>query len=523
MTLDLMRSGHSPRKRGYVVPAPQQAGWSAAPSRRRSLVSWAALGGILFIQLCLSLRLQNTISVDEAILLNAGHNQINGIPHVGDGLSGAPQLYPAIAARLNDIGGLTLVRTLSMLFMMGSTALLYSFTRRLFNERAGLAGAALYVCTQSTQILGRLATFDALAIFLLAFSIWLLVKTSRNNVWAGLGAIPVFAIAIAVKYATALYLLPVAALALLVVIPHHGFQVALTRAAAFFGGVIGGSLVLLAATGSLGAFLDTSSGTGRAKGTVFEILGTSIEWGGLVMALGVLGAVLWVRRARMGEVSGPAATEDPDKQWRIWMAVALCAPSLLAPLYQGMLQTGVSLSKHIGLGMLFTAVIAGVGINRVMGAHFKFPQLGIMLGVIVMVFGMAQASYNYGAWPKSKGLMATFEKYHTPKGRYLTDAPQIPVYYLRDKINPNQFTGIDRFTYTPSKKTALTGAAAYEAAIKDAYFDVIAIDEMSEGPNKKAILDVLNASTTLYLKGAVPYQGSHGTSEYDIWLKKIKP
>ena len=60
--------------------------------------------------------------------------------------------------------------------MLGATALLYGVTRRMFGRRAALFAAGLFAGTGSVQFLGALATYDAMALFLLALATWLGVR-----------------------------------------------------------------------------------------------------------------------------------------------------------------------------------------------------------------------------------------------------------------------------------------------------------------------------------------------------------
>ena len=117
----------------------------------------------------LSLQLQNTAFEDEALYLYAGHLQLDHL-HVWAALcrpsftryfSGSPVLYPTLAAAVDSAFGLAGARALSLVLMLGTTVLLYSLSRLLFNERAGLCAAALFGTTQSTLFLGHFATYDA--------------------------------------------------------------------------------------------------------------------------------------------------------------------------------------------------------------------------------------------------------------------------------------------------------------------------------------------------------------------------
>ena len=122
-----------------------------ATTRRRTRVSRAILLCILGLQAILSLRLHNTAFEDEALYVYSGHMELEHLLH-GAALqgsytsyfSGAPVLYPVAAGFLNGLGGLTAARMLSLAEMLSITALLYSMSRRLFNERIALVrGPAL--------------------------------------------------------------------------------------------------------------------------------------------------------------------------------------------------------------------------------------------------------------------------------------------------------------------------------------------------------------------------------------------
>ena len=68
----------------------------------------------------------------------------------------------------DSIGGLAAARAVSLLAMLTTTGLLYSLTRRLFNERVGLCATVIFSVTESALFLGNLATYDAPALCLLA-------------------------------------------------------------------------------------------------------------------------------------------------------------------------------------------------------------------------------------------------------------------------------------------------------------------------------------------------------------------
>ena len=99
---------------------------------------------ILIGQACLSARLiwANTAFQDEALYLWAGRLELAhwlhgaSIPAFPTYFSGAPALYPPLGALANDLGGLAAARILSLLLMLGATALLWCTASMLFGRRA---------------------------------------------------------------------------------------------------------------------------------------------------------------------------------------------------------------------------------------------------------------------------------------------------------------------------------------------------------------------------------------------------
>ncbi len=198
-------------------------------SSRRKWVSRAVLAAILLVQAALSLRMRNTAFEDEALYLYSGHLEIAHWLH-GAALqgnyatyfSGAPVLYPVLGALADGVGGLAAARAVSLLAMLATTGLLYSLTRRLFNERVGLCAAVIFSVTESAIYLGHLATYDAPALCLLALATWIVVRTAAFRWPLYLLATPVVALAVASKYASLLFVPTIVALTALAAWPYRG-------------------------------------------------------------------------------------------------------------------------------------------------------------------------------------------------------------------------------------------------------------------------------------------------------------
>ena len=142
------------------------------------------LAVILTVQALLSLRLiwSNTAFTDEGLYLWSGRLEwahwlhATPIPNFPSYFSGSPDVYPPLGAMASALGGLTAARMLSLCFMLVATALLHGVTRRLFGLRPANFAAALFAGLGATQFLGAFATYDAMALMLLALATWLSVR-----------------------------------------------------------------------------------------------------------------------------------------------------------------------------------------------------------------------------------------------------------------------------------------------------------------------------------------------------------
>ncbi|WP_327431012.1 hypothetical protein [Streptomyces sp. NBC_01236] len=456
---------------GYVLPEVPVSAWSVDNSRS-AWISRGVLVLILLVQAGLSFRLDGSAFPQEAKFL------------LSDGTFTGP---------LADLG-LTGVRTLSLAWALGATALLFGATRLLFNARAGLAAAAMYSVLQSTAFTGRYASLHSLSLFLLAAALWLLARTRQSSPAAVLVATPFAALAPFAAYSAALYLPSLTVLAVLTAYRFRG-------AGAFVRGAF-----FAAATGVLcfvGVQLNGTPGGWNVHDTdsATSLLKESAEWGGVVLLVAVIGAVGFARRARMGEMPW-AEGSAPGTVRRSALGLTMCATALLAPLYQAYLGNGSSLHIHVGFGLLFAVPMAGLGISRMMGAHFRYPQIGIMLYVAALVVGMAQTQELYRP-PDSAAMIGALREVADGKGSYLTDEPEISAYYLRAKTDPGQWHRAGR-------------GAALTSAVKKGSYDAIVLRAASvpdalRGNAHYRLLAVLRPADKDSAGGRAPFR---------IWVKQ---
>ena len=496
------------------------------PSPRRIWVSRAVLLGILAVQAALSLRMRNTAFEDEALYLTAGHYELAhllyGVPLPQDYasfFSGSPVLYPILGALADTAGGLAAARLVSLFAMLATTALLYSLTRRLFNERIGLCAAVVFSVTESAIFLGNFATYDAPALCLLAVAAWIVVRTATVRWPVYLAAAPVAALAVGTKYAAALFVPTIVAMAALAAWPYQGKR-ALIRSAALgvaIAGLLGGAL-WLAGSDYMAAITSTTTARQHGSTPISLLLKDGLLWGALPFALAVIGSVAYAIEARTepGERIAPPG----NRAHRIVLGVVLTGTALLAPLDQMHLHTDVSFQKHIGFGLLFAAPMAGIGLARIIGAHFHRAQFGVLVWGGCLLLGMVQASHLYADWPNGRPLVAELSRYLAPHAHYLVEVSEVPGYYLM--YNPDaradQFSSTYFISYTEKNGTTLTGDAGYEQAVRDGYFRVIAYDDTVTAPLDHILARMLMDDPQYRL--AATLANSNGLGTYYIWVRR---
>ena len=479
------------------------------------------------LQAALALRMSNTAFEDEGLYLYVGHLEIQHFLHgaalQGDYpsyFSGAPVLYPVLGALADSIGGLAAARALSLLEMLAVTGLIYAMSRRLFNERVGLCAAVVYAVTEPALFLGHLATYDATALFLLTLATWLAVRFSGSPRQLYLLAAPVLALAVATKYATLLFVPSVVGLAGLAAAPRLGRR-ALVNSAALGAATV--ALLVGAAylagpdylTGFKFTTLDRFEGTASAQSLLWR---TVAQWVGVPFLLAVTGTV-GIRVVRPFTDRSERVGPGGSRARRALLGGLMAGSALLAPIEQIRIHTETSLFKHVGFGLMLAAPIAGVGLARIIGDHFRRAQIGIAIWGASLAIGMTCADNLFEAWPDSSAFIADLARYVHPGHRYLIEVDEVPIYYLRDDAGaqPRQFTSTYYIGYTTSQGQFLTGNAGYVAAIKAGYFNVVAFNYQTTPAVDAVLAQTLAADPDYSLAEVIP-NGNDTVRQY-IWVK----
>jgi hypothetical protein len=455
------------------VPLPRGT-WRRPGWRARAAARWPLLA-VLVVQAGLSLRLiwSNTAFQDEALYLRAGHLEWARwlhhapIPDFPAYFSGAPVVYPPLGALADSAGGLAAARILSLCFMLGVTSLLWATTARLYGQRAALLAAGLFATLAGTQFLGAFATYDAMALSLLALAAWLGVRSADCRFWTrtalGLAAGVSLAIADAAKYATALFTPVVLVVVALAVWRRQPGSAWLAAVLVVLWSWL--TLILLAiAVGGRQYWLGVTTSTlarPQSDAAVTTVLKSAYVWTSLILVLAVIGAVLAALSTTRGKL----------------LPAVLATAALLAPAEQARLHTTVSLQKHVVFGAWFAAIAAGYAMarfSRVDPGRGWAAVLALPIVASTLFGSMGQAAALYRVWPNAAGVVAVLRSAaHSHPGHYLAEDYDVEAFYLRDDVPWERWSS----TYNPFSYQGLPpGLPSYQAAISSHYFSLVILD-----------------------------------------------
>jgi hypothetical protein len=495
-------------------------------SRRFGYVQTPLLMAILTFQAVQSLRLvwSNTAFLDEATYLSAGHVMIahwlhgTPAPAYSTFFSGAPVLYPPLAAMAASVGGLAAARILSLVFMLGTTALLWGTAATIFGSAAGVCAATLFAVTGATLRLGAFATYDAMALFLLAASAWC-VASSRDrddSAFRLIAGVVLLALANATKYSTMIFDPSVIAIAGLTVARRDGFKPGIARSGYIAAGVIGllSALLTIGGPSYVTGVLVTTIARQRGADPASLVLADAWKWVGLICVAAAAGLVLCLIRR--------------DGRVQAMILAVLVLSGVLAPLNQARINTTISLSKHVDFGAWFAAAAAGYAVS-------KLAQVGrrtsVRLAVVVIallavaapaaIVGRAQAWTMFQGWPNSADVVTELRVLAAKHpGHYLAEDYDVPTYYLENTTTWQQWSGTWYFSYVPpGSKRALTGPAAYRAAIGNHYFALVVLDFEATPQTDQLIAADMHQAGGYKVISVVP----SSLGQYTIWAYQAPP
>ncbi len=518
--------------------APERAASSRRVKRTaRSRIpgSWP-LAAILAVQALLSLRLvrANTAFVDEATYLWAGHLEWASLLH-GASLppfpayfSGAPVIYPPLGALADSVGGLTGARILSLIFMLGATVVLWAVTERLHGRRAAFFAAALFAIMGPTLHLGSFATYDAMALFLVALAAWLVVRAGDRQdatVWMVAAGVTLV-VANATSYASALFDPVVILLALVIALPKPGGKFAAARALTLLT-----ITVLLATLGLLSGGSRYIHGVQATTVTrvagvdsALVVLADSWTWTGVIVVAAICGVVVsWISRPR---------------QPQTWLLTLVTAAALLVPAEQASLHTTASLNKHVALGAWFAAIAAGYAVDKFVAAAPAGNKRAVTAGACVVALSFpvslgADQSWVFAtSWPNSSAFIAILRGLADDStGHLLVEDPTLAEYYLPAGTQWMRWSSTRNIilpggtpTGGPSAEAGVVGdgnAGTFAAKIAEGYFSLVALNFSDTAALDKSIAADLRRNPHYQSVQIVPYGAGPAGPElgtYKIYL-----
>jgi hypothetical protein len=489
---------------------------------------------VLTVQACLSLRLvtSDTAYTDEALYLWAGHLEWShwlhhtSLPPFASYFSGAPVVYPPIVALADGLGGVTGARVLSLCFMLGATVLLHGVTRRTFDRQSAAFAAALFAGLGSAQFLGAFATYDAMALLLLATAVWVGVRAAAcRTVGARLALLLLAAAALvtadAAKYAAGLF----DPVVLIAIVCFHWRELGRRAGAAagvlVAGGTALGVAILLALGGKtyIDGIVSTTLARSPGNWPIFGILFVSAGWVGVVTVLGVIGAVAvsCTQRAAAMKV----------------LAWTLVAAAFLAPGEQARIHVFTSLFKHVAFGGWFAAVVAGYALTAFVHAVPAVKSRGalkvVTLGIAAAtISGSMLAVNHFGTWQNIGPVLPTLTTtLRAHPGSLLTDEGP-PLYYYLEEFEPWQLlTSIQdspRWAVSRDIRQRRVKYILLPSAVSGGGCDNVepAITETQahcvRNIDLRALYQIIGESG-YRLMARIPYQTTSFRSDYLLWVR----
>ena len=238
------------------------------------------------------------------------------------------------------------------------------------------------------------------------------------------------------------------------------------------------------------------------------VLASAFNWIGIVFLLALPGFIL--------------SLSESDKRVR-WLCGILAAAALLAPLNQARIDTATSLQKHVVFGAWFAAIVVGYGLSRISDrSGAKIRRLLAVVVVVVLWFGISQASVVFTGWPNSTRMTHELSVAVNQAGcPCLVTQSTEASYYLPQLGAYVPISTYKFYYYDKATRKELILLPAYKAAIKAGYFGVIEMDGYNTVPATYNLITGMLASDHDYkLLATIP--ASNQPLPFKIWIRTKK-
>lgn len=509
----------------YVEP---RAAVAPRQTRRSVLSGRWPLVLVLALQTLIAVStLHNTAFQDEALYLYAGRQIIHhwaGGPVPPENytfyFSGYPYVYPVIGGFLEMLGGLPLARCFSLVCVLGVTGIVYAVTGKIFHRRAAIFASAAYASTGVVLFVSRLATFDAMCLFLIALGVAFAVHGGMGKrPWIVLAIGPVLVLAIVTKYVALLFIPPVFGLLIWLSVTFLAWRAALLRLA-LAGVSFALSLGVAYKVIDKAAFHAISgSTTNRAIGLPaprLPLLMHVLYMGGLVYLVAFAGLLLALRL-----------------QWRFRvLAMLLFGSSWLVPIYHVYMREPTSLDKHLAYALFFITPLAGYALAWLSGyerqpffsSYRGYWLAGLAVVMVIFTLGLGQSRYLYAEWANTSGLSSALHaELRDGSGRILAEDVEVARFDAMDISEPWQWENFYYPYYVNHAGQHLFGNPAVAQAIKDRYYNWVEVSLIYLPQQAYYAVGQMAATRNYDLVAVVLFSNSYGRGHFYLFRSALVP
>ena len=442
-------------------------------------------------------------------------------PPIASYLSGAPHLYPLLAAEIFARSGLEGLRTLSLVCMLVATLAVFVAGRLLFERNvAGIAAAALFALQAPVLFLGRFATYDAPCVALLAIALACALDRHDKSKWftATLAGACIGAAAV-IKYATLLYVPCIVLVAGLVLTGKHRRNRAAVTLLTALG--VGTLLVIIGQPREL------------LNGFMTTTLARSVTSGGRAIDIFLFAASLGGAAA----MCAVPAIALASSQMRL-AAITIGLFALVAPLNHIRLHEFVSLHKHMAFALVLFTTLAGGSADALLTWMTRRWQRGH--GVIAVAVGAAalaivaraivrpgldESRRLFKYWPdNTRQSYLALSPVTATNARFLSEEPDLGALYLGASSPVSQWVHPYYFDYDGEHARKPADVNAYRHAIRDGYFTAVVL---RFGPQREWATHVeealLRSQPRYRLAARFPFALVDGAGAYQLWVRADAP
>lgn len=340
----------------------------------------------------------NSVYHDEALNILMGRQVLAGKVCPGCAQNtGSVIIHPVLAAMGDSVAGIYGARSVSILFGLGLTFIVYQITNILIPGKNSLIAAMLFLFSGNTMYLSKLATYDIVAAFFLGLSFLLILlseqkQSSYRTGFMLLGGAFFLVLAAASKYVVAVFIPVLIVYVLFKNRPFDALLFFLLPLLAF--SFVYGSLALYPAGdvlfGSIGSVQKESQ-------TPFPVL---LNW-----------TMRWVTMPYLLAVFG---LFHKEKGRAVIPLILLSTPVLILHLATG---TEQSVNKNVIFSLIFLAPAAALGIEH-MASLFSSridttwvrPFFTSAVLIVVLTFGINELKWLEKQYPDMRPVMAFFNE-----------------------------------------------------------------------------------------------------------------